>query len=125
MGGLWLVGGNLPYMDQLSTMPSLPALGWVAVLALTLVVRRRGDRLAGSPGRGCASAHPWPGGAAPDGPLGAVAPDNFWLDSGMRGFPLLLLPGFFVGMAAGAVVLGWLYERALQHPDRGAVPRLP
>ena len=30
----------------------------------------------------------------------------------MRGFPLLLLPGFFVGMAAGAVVLGWLYERA-------------
>jgi membrane protease YdiL (CAAX protease family) len=37
---------------------------------------------------------------------------TLFLDTGMRGFPILMLPAFFVGMAAGAVVLGWLYEHA-------------
>jgi membrane protease YdiL (CAAX protease family) len=115
LGGLWLVGGNLPSLDQLSTMPGLPTLGWVAVLALTLVVNGYGEETGW---RGFA----WPrlrqrhtlAGAA----LLLTVPwalwhlPTFWLDTGMRGFPLLLLPGFFVGMAAGAVVLGWLYERA-------------
>lgn len=30
----------------------------------------------------------------------------------MRGLPPLMLPGFLIGLAAGAVVLGWLYEQA-------------
>lgn len=30
----------------------------------------------------------------------------------MRGFELLVVPGWLLGLAAGAVVLGWLYERA-------------
>jgi uncharacterized protein len=37
---------------------------------------------------------------------------TFWIDSGLRGFPPLVLPGFVLGMATGAVVLGWLYERS-------------
>jgi membrane protease YdiL (CAAX protease family) len=37
---------------------------------------------------------------------------TFWLDTGLRGFPLPLVPAFFISMTAGAVVLGWLYERA-------------
>jgi membrane protease YdiL (CAAX protease family) len=37
---------------------------------------------------------------------------TIFLDTGMRGFPVVMLPAFFVGMAAGAVVLGWLYEHA-------------
>jgi deazaflavin-dependent oxidoreductase (nitroreductase family) len=34
----------------------------------------------------------------------------FFLDTGYRGFPLLLIPGFLLGLLAGAVVLTWLYE---------------
>jgi membrane protease YdiL (CAAX protease family) len=36
---------------------------------------------------------------------------TFWLDTGLRGFSPAMVPGFLLGMAAGAVVLGWLYER--------------
>lgn len=31
---------------------------------------------------------------------------TFWIDSGLGGFSVLLMPGFFLGIAAGAVVLG-------------------
>jgi membrane protease YdiL (CAAX protease family) len=113
--GLWLAGGDLPSPTQLSTMPGLPTIGWVGVLLLALAVNGYGEETGW---RGFA----WPrlrerhglGGAA----LLLAVPwavwhiPTFWLDTGMRGFPLLLLPGFLVGMAAGAVVLGWLYERA-------------
>jgi len=115
LGGLWLAGGDLPSRTQLSTMPGLPTIGWVGVLLLALAVNGYGEETGW---RGLA----WPrlrerhsvGGAA----LLLAVPwavwhiPTFWLDTGMRGFPLLLLPGFLVGMAAGAVVLGWLYERA-------------
>jgi uncharacterized protein len=36
----------------------------------------------------------------------------FWIDSGLRGFDLWLAPGWLGGLAAGAVVIGWLVERA-------------
>jgi len=115
LGGLWVARGDMPSLAQLSTMPGLPAVGWVGVFILALVVNGYGEETGW---RGVA----WPrlrerhslGGAA----LLLALPwaiwhaPTFWLDTGMRGFPMLLLPGFFIGMAAGAVVLGWLYERA-------------
>ena len=36
----------------------------------------------------------------------------FWIDSGLAGMPLYVVPGWLVGLASGAVVLGWLYERS-------------
>lgn len=115
VGGLWLTGSDLPSLAQLSTMPGLPAVGWVGVFLLALVVNGYGEetgwrgfawpRLRDRHGLGGAAvllAFPWAVWHVP----------TFWLDTGMRGFPLLLLPGFLVGIAAGAVVLGWLYERA-------------
>lgn len=34
----------------------------------------------------------------------------FWLDTWMRGFQPLMVPGFLVGLAAGSIVLTWLVE---------------
>jgi uncharacterized protein len=36
---------------------------------------------------------------------------TLWLATGMSDLPLVLLPGWLVGLAAGAVVFGWVYER--------------
>jgi uncharacterized protein len=36
---------------------------------------------------------------------------TLWLDTGMSDLPLVLLPGWLLGLAAGAVVFGWVYER--------------
>jgi membrane protease YdiL (CAAX protease family) len=36
----------------------------------------------------------------------------FWLATGLADLPLAAVPGWLVGLGAGAVVLGWLYERA-------------
>jgi uncharacterized protein len=42
-----------------------------------------------------------------------VAPADLLLDSGYRGtLNPLVLPGFFFGIFAGAIVLTWLYEGA-------------
>ncbi len=115
LGGLLLVGRELPSLARLSTMPGLPTAGWVGVLALAFVINGYGEETGW---RGFA----WPrlrerhglGGAAVllAVPWAVWHIPTFWLDTGMRGFPLLMLPGFFIGMVAGAVVLGWLYERA-------------
>jgi membrane protease YdiL (CAAX protease family) len=108
-------GGGLPSLDQLSRMPGLPAAGWVAVLALTVLVNGYGEETGW---RGFA----WPrlrerhglAGAALllTGPWALWHLPTFWLDTGLRGFAPVMIPGFLVGMAAGAVVLGWLYERS-------------
>jgi membrane protease YdiL (CAAX protease family) len=115
LGVLWFAGAKLPSLAQLGDMPGLPALGWLAVLVLSLVVNGYGEETGwrgfawprlrqrhGLAGAALLLAVPW---ALWHLPL-------FWLDTGLRGFPLLMLPGLLVGMAAGAVVLGWLYEQA-------------
>lgn len=107
--------GNGPSWQQLSTVEGFPSAGWPAVAALLLLVNGFGEETGW---RGVA----WPtlrrrhtlGGAA----LLLAVPwagwhlPTFWIDSGMRGFPVWLLPGFLAGLTAGAVVLGWLYERS-------------
>jgi membrane protease YdiL (CAAX protease family) len=37
---------------------------------------------------------------------------TFWIDSGLADLSPYVLPGWLLGLAAGAVVLGWLYERS-------------
>jgi membrane protease YdiL (CAAX protease family) len=106
--------GGMPALDQLSRMPGLPAAGWFAVLALAFLVNGYGEETGW---RGFA----WPrlrerhglAGAALllTGPWALWHLPTFWLDTGLRGFAPVMVPGFLVGMAAGAVVLGWLYER--------------
>jgi membrane protease YdiL (CAAX protease family) len=108
------ITGTGPSLTALSTIPGLPAVGWLGVVVLVLVVNGYGEETGW---RGYA----WPrlreqhsiAGAAVllAVPWAAWHIPTFWIDSGMRGFSLVLLPGFFIGMAAGAVVLGWLYER--------------
>jgi membrane protease YdiL (CAAX protease family) len=96
LGGPWAAGASLPSLDQLSFMPGLPALGWLAVLALALVVNGYGEETGW---RGFA----WPrlrqrhtlAGAA----LLLAVPwalwhlPTFWLDTGLGGFPCCCCPG--------------------------------
>ena len=106
--------GDPPSLDQLSRMPGLPAAGWLAVFAFTFLVNGYGEETGW---RGFA----WPrlrerhglAGAALllTGPWALWHLPTFWLDTGLRGFAPVMVPGFLGGMAAGAVVLGWLYER--------------
>ena len=106
--------GHGPSWSALATMDGLPMVGWLGVALLVLVVNGYGEETGwrgyawprlrarhGLPRSALLLAVPWAVWHVP----------TFWIDSGMRGFSVWLLPGFFVGMAAGAVVLGWIYER--------------
>ncbi len=99
----------------ISDMPGVPDLGWFGVAAFVLVIGGFGEEsgwrafawpaLRG--GRSLASAAvllavPW---AVWHVPL-------FWIDSGMRGFSIVMLPGFFMSLVCGAVVLGYVYDRS-------------
>lgn len=116
LAGMALAGADLPTWDELSSMPGLPDAGWLPVFALVILVNGYGEEtgwrgFAWTPlrerhtlgGAAVLLAVPWAIWHVP----------TFWIDSGLRDFPLAMLPGFFAGMAAGAVVLGWLYEHAL------------
>jgi membrane protease YdiL (CAAX protease family) len=97
-------------------MPGLPA-GWNAwaVVAVVLLVNGVSEEAGW---RGCA----WPRLRVHlglrDAALVLTAPwavwhlPLFWIDSGLAGLPVLLVPGWLVGLASGAVCLGWLYERS-------------
>lgn len=107
--------GGTPSPDQLGRMPGLPAVGWFAVFVLVFLINGYGEETGW---RGFA----WPRLRERHGLAGAAllltVPwalwhlPTFWLDTGMRGFAPLMIPGFLLGMAAGAVVLGWLFEHA-------------
>ena len=104
-----------PSPARLSRMPGLPEAGWLTVFVLVFLVNGYGEETGwrgfawprlrerhGLAGAALLIALPWAFWHLP----------TFWLDTGMRGFPPFMVPGFLVGMAAGAVVLGWLYEHA-------------
>lgn len=112
--GLWLVGSG-PATDDLSRMPGLPTWPWITTFAVVLIVNGLGEetgwralawqRLRDRHGLRDAAlllAVPW---ALWHLPL-------FWLDSGLGSLPPAVVPGWLVGLASGAVVLGWLYERS-------------
>jgi membrane protease YdiL (CAAX protease family) len=96
-------------------MPGLPSAGFGALLAMVLVIIGYGEEVGW---RGFAWArlrerHSIAGAAALLGIVwaGWHLP-VFWLDTGMQGLDWFVIPGWIIGLMAGAVVLGWLYERA-------------
>jgi membrane protease YdiL (CAAX protease family) len=104
-----------PSLHDLSTMPGLPAAGFWAMLAMVLVINGYGEEVGW---RGFAwtrlrDRHSIAGAA---GILGVVWAGwhlpVFWLDTGMRNLEWFVIPGWIIGLMAGAAVLGWLYERA-------------
>jgi membrane protease YdiL (CAAX protease family) len=107
--------GRFPTLTDWVRMEGFPAAGVVGSFALILVVnaygeetgwrgfalprfRRRHDRFQAS----LLVAVPWMLWHLP----------TFFLDTGYRGFNPVLVPGFALGIFAGAVVLTWLYEGA-------------
>jgi membrane protease YdiL (CAAX protease family) len=110
---LRLTGHPLPAAAQLRDMPGLPTVGWLGLVVLVLVINGYGEEVGW---RGFA----WPrlrqrhsiaaAAAIITVPWAIWHAPLFWLDTGLRGMPWWLTPGFLIGLAAGAVVLGWLYE---------------
>jgi uncharacterized protein len=109
-----LAGSGWPSGAALSAMPGLPEVGWLGVFLLALVVNGYGEEVGW---RGVA----WPllrrrhgvAGAALllTGPWALWHLPTFWIATGLADFDRLLIPGWLLGLAAGSVVLGWLYER--------------
>ncbi len=106
--------GNGASARALAEMEGLPSTGWLGTLALVLVVNGYGEEVGwrgvawpelrdryGAPRAATVLAAPWALWHLP----------TFWIDSGLRGFPVLLVPGWLFGLAAGAYVLGWLHDR--------------
>ena len=107
--------GNGPSASALADVPGVPAWSWPAVFLVVLLVGGVGEEAG------------WRGSAWPrlrrhrslrDAALLLTVPwalwhlPLFWIDSGLAGMPLYVVPGWLVGLASGAVVLGWLYERS-------------
>jgi uncharacterized protein len=107
--------GNGPSTAELADMPGVPAWSWPAVFLVVLLVGGLGEEAG------------WRGLAWPrlrrhwnlrDAALLLTVPwavwhlPLFWIDSGLAGMPPYVVPGWLVGLASGAVVLGWLYERS-------------
>jgi uncharacterized protein len=110
---LWLLPIGGPSLDEISHMPGIPAATVLGTFLLAVLINGYGEETG------------WRGYAIPrlrerHDPVTAslllVVPWALWhlplffIDTGMRGFPLLMLPGFLVGMAAGSVVLTWVAE---------------
>ena len=99
-----------PTLHGLSTMPGLPAAGFAALLAMVLAINGYGEEVGW---RGFAwtrlrERHSIAGAAALLGIVwaGWHLP-VFWLDTGMRNLDWFVMPGWIIGLIAGAVVLGW------------------
>jgi uncharacterized protein len=109
----WADGTDLD--AGVSRMAGLPDVGWLGVAAVALLIGGFGEEI-GWRGFG------WPRlrerRSLRSAALLIAVPWTiwhlplFWIDSGMRGFPLVALPGFFFSLACGAVVLGWLFDRS-------------
>lgn len=108
-------GGDLPSREQLQTFPGLPRVGWLGLFTVLLIVSGFGEEVG------------WRGVAWPllrerhtlAGAAGLLAVPwaiwhlpTFWISSGLADLGPLVVPGWLLGLAAGAVVLGWLSERS-------------
>jgi membrane protease YdiL (CAAX protease family) len=115
VGVMALTGDGWPSLSEFATMPGLPAAGILVVLAMLLVINGYGEEVGW---RGFAwsrlrERHSLAGSAARLGVVwaGWHVP-AFWLDTGMRELDWFIIPGWIIGLFAGSVVLGWLYEQA-------------
>jgi membrane protease YdiL (CAAX protease family) len=110
-----LAGTGWPAPENLSIMPGLPATSFIGLLVMVLIINGYGEEVGW---RGFA----WPrlrgrhSVAASAAWLGIIWAGwhlpTFWIDSGMRDLDWFVIPGWIIGLMAGSVVLGWLYERA-------------
>lgn len=106
--------GSAPSFAALSTIKGLPAVGWLPVALLLLVVDGFGEEIG------------WRGFAWPrlhrDRSLVAAAAvitipwalwhvPLLWIDSGFRELAPVAFPGFVFSLFAGAIVLGWLFDK--------------
>lgn len=110
-----LAGTGWPAFEELSTIPGLPAAGFVGVLVMVLVINGYGEEV-GWRGFAWSRLRERHSLAASAGLLGAIWAGwhlpTFWIDTGMGDLDWFVIPGWIIGLMAGAVVLGWLYERA-------------
>lgn len=108
------VGDGPPWAD-FAVVPGLPAWSWPVVLVLLLVVGGLGEEVGW---RGLAWTRLRLRLGMRDAALVLTVPwalwhlPLFWIDSGLAGLSPLVVPGWLLGLASGAVVLGWLYERS-------------
>jgi membrane protease YdiL (CAAX protease family) len=108
-----VTGGQWPRPAELAEYSGLPAFGLPAVFVLALVVNGFGEETG------------WRGLALPQlqrrhGPLTASLLLSlgwagwhlplFWIIDSYRHFNVIVLPGFLIGLACGAIVLTWVYN---------------
>jgi len=104
-----------PSAGELADMPGVPAWSWPVVLLVVLVVGGLGEEAGW---RGLAWTRLRRRLGLRDAALVLTVPwalwhlPLFWIDSGLAGLPSYTVPGWLLGLACGAVVLGWLYERS-------------
>lgn len=112
---LSVAGREPPTLRELSTMPGLPNAGWLAVLVMVFLINGYGEETGW---RGYAwprlrqRHRVWTAALLITVPWAIWHLPTFWLDTGLRDFPPAMIPGWLIGMVAGAVVLGWMYEHA-------------
>lgn len=110
-----IAGDGWPSGESLSTMPGLPSLGLPGLFAAVFFVNGYGEEVG------------WRGFAWPrlrEGRRFTRAAlvlwfwwavwhvPVFWLETGLADKEWYVAPAWLLGLAAGAVVLGWLYERS-------------
>jgi uncharacterized protein len=114
VGLLAVAGQPLPPVSAWTSLAGFPDLGWFGLFLAVLLINGVGEETG------------WRGFAWPllraDRSLGSAAVllavpwalwhlPTFWIATGMGELHPAVIPGWLVGLAAGAVVLGWLYER--------------
>ncbi|SEO84527.1 CPBP family intramembrane glutamic endopeptidase [Trujillonella endophytica] len=109
------VVGDGPSAGDFAEMPGVPAWPWPVVFLLLLVVGGLGEEVGW---RGLAWTRLRRRLGLRDAALILTVPwalwhlPLFWIDSGLAGLSPVVVPGWLIGLASGAVVLGRLYERS-------------
>jgi uncharacterized protein len=109
------LAGDGPLAGDFADMPGLPDWSWPVVLAVAFVVGGLGEEAGW---RGLAWTRLRRRFGLRDAALLLTVPwalwhlPLFWIDSGLADLSPLVVPGWLLGLASGAVVLGWLYERS-------------